>query len=63
MSRDAVAFYARVSSDAQAREHTIDSQISALKERLAADGYALEPDHAYVDEGYSGTSLRSCAMR
>ena len=49
MSGDAAAFYARVSSDAQAREHTIDSQIAALKERIAADGYALEPDHAYVD--------------
>ena len=58
MSRDAVAFYARVSSDAQAREHTIDSQITALKDRIAADGYALEPDHAYVDEGYSGTYLQ-----
>ena len=58
MSRDAVAFYARVSSDAQAREHTIDSQIAALKDRIAADGYALEPDHAYVDEGYSGTYLQ-----
>src|ERR1700716_3624204 len=58
MSGDAAAFYARVSSDAQAREHTIDSQIAALKERIAADGYALEPDHAYVDEGYSGTYLQ-----
>ena len=46
MSGDAAAFYARVSSDAQAREHTIDSQIAALKERIAADGYALEPDDA-----------------
>src|SRR5258707_12754703 len=58
MSRDAVAFYARVSSDAEAREHTIDSQIAALEERIAADGCTLEPDHAYVDEGYSGTYLQ-----
>ena len=62
MSGDAAAFYARVSSDAQAREHTIDSQIAALKERIAADGYALEPDHAYVDEGYSGTYLQRPAL-
>ena len=58
MSRDTVAFYARVSSDAQAREHTIDSQIAALKERIAADDHTLEPEHGYVDDGYSGTHLQ-----
>src|SRR3979490_3388445 len=62
MSGAAAAFYARVSSDAQAREHTIDSQIAALKERIAADGYALETDHAYVDEGYSGSYLQRPAL-
>src|SRR5882762_9573164 len=62
MSGDAAAFYARVSSDAEAREHTIDSQIAALKERIAADGSALEPDHGYVDEGYSGTYLQRPAL-
>jgi site-specific DNA recombinase len=40
-----IAFYARVSSEAQARDHTIDSQIAALKERITADGFQLEPDH------------------
>ena len=58
MSRGTVAFYARVSSDAQAREHTIDSQIAALKERIAADDHTLEPEHGYVDDGYSGTHLQ-----
>jgi site-specific DNA recombinase len=58
MSRDTVAFYARVSSDAQARDHTIDSQVAALKERIAADGYTLAVDHAYVDDGHSGTHLQ-----
>jgi site-specific DNA recombinase len=62
MSPATVSFYARVSSDAQAREHTIDSQIAALKERIAADGYALEPDHGYVDEGHSGTHLQRPAL-
>jgi site-specific DNA recombinase len=52
-----VAFYARVSSEGQARDHTIASQIAALKERIEAEGFVLEPDHAYVDEGFSGTSL------
>src|SRR6266508_128668 len=57
-----VAFYARVSSEAQARDHTIGSQVAALKERIAADGFALEPDHGYVDDGYSGTSLLRPAL-
>lgn len=30
------AIYARVSSDRQAQEQTIDSQVSALRERVAA---------------------------
>ena len=57
-----VAFYARVSSEAQARAHTIDSQVAALKERIAADGLQLEPDHGYVDDGCSGTNLQRPAL-
>jgi len=52
-----VAFYARVSTEGQARDNTIASQITALRERIAADGRQLEPDDAYVDEGYSGSVL------
>src|SRR3984893_15808209 len=58
----AVAFYARVSSEAQARDHTIGSQIAALKERIAADGLQLEPDDGYVDDGCSGTNLQRPAL-
>jgi len=57
-----VAFYARVSSEAQARDHTIASQVAALKERITADGFQLEPDHGYVDDGYSGTTLLRPAL-
>jgi site-specific DNA recombinase len=57
-----VAFYARVSSEAQARDHTIDSQIAALKERITADGFQLEPDHGYVDDGFSGSNLLRPAL-
>ena len=56
-ARDAVALYARVSSESQARDDTIASQVTALRERIAADGFQLEPDHNYVDEGYSGAIL------
>src|SRR5882672_4758457 len=54
----AVALYARVSSEAQARDHTIDSQLSALRQRIVADGFQLEPDRGYVDDGCSGTNLQ-----
>src|SRR5882672_1358357 len=54
----AVALYARVSSEAQARDHTIDSQVAALKQRIAADEFQLEPDHGYLDDGCSGTNLQ-----
>jgi site-specific DNA recombinase len=57
-----VAFYARVSSEAQARDHTIDSQVAVLKERIAADGFQLEPDRGYVDDGCSGTNLQRPAL-
>src|SRR5712692_3795305 len=57
-----VAFYARVSSEAQARDHTIDSQVAALKERIAADGFQFELDHGYVDDGRSGTNLQRPAL-
>src|SRR3954454_23802583 len=45
------------SSESQARDNTIASQVAALRERIAADGGQLEPDHAYVDEGFSGSTL------
>jgi site-specific DNA recombinase len=57
MTERQCALYARVSSESQARENTIASQVAALRERIAADGFQLEPDHNYVDEGYSGAIL------
>ena len=51
------AIYARVSSETQARENTIASQLASLRERVTADGLQLEPDDCYVDEGYSGSIL------
>jgi len=57
MTEGACALYARVSSESQARDNTIASQVTALRERIAADGFQLEPDHNYVDDGYSGAVL------
>ena len=51
-----VAIYARVSSDQQAGG-TIASQIAALEARVIQEGLRLEPDHRFIDDGYSGATL------
>jgi site-specific DNA recombinase len=51
------ALYARVSSHRQAEEMTIDSQVAAIKERITRDGFTVEQDRCYLDEGYSGSTL------
>jgi len=57
MSLRQVALYARVSSESQAQARTIQSQLAALHDRIAQDGGALIPEHEFVDEGYSGSTL------
>ncbi len=52
-----VAIYARVSGEQQAKEDTIDSQLEALKQRLASDGLECDPELRFVDDGYSGSLL------
>jgi site-specific DNA recombinase len=52
-----VAIYARVSSERQAKEHTIASQLDALKQRIAQDGLTCDPELCFVDDGYTGESL------
>ena len=56
------ALYARVSSDQQAHGGTIASQVASLRERIVADGTQLEPEHVFLDEGYSGASLPRPAL-
>jgi len=51
------AIYARVSSEQQAEAHTIASQVTALRERVTADGLALPAAMQFLDEGYSGATL------
>ena len=52
-----VAIYARVSSEQQATAGTIQSQIAALQERVAADGHTLQDELRFVDDGFSGSTL------
>ena len=58
----AVALYARVSSEHQAQDQTINSQIAALKARAEGDGHRVMPDDVYVDEGFSGSTLLRPAL-
>ncbi len=51
------AIYARVSTEQQAQQSTIASQVEALRERLHADGHVLEDDLCFLDDGYSGSTL------
>jgi site-specific DNA recombinase len=52
--------YARVSSDLQRKEKTIESQLAELRKQIARAGDELV--HSYVDDGYSGAQLDRPAM-
>ena len=45
----------KVSSDAQQKEATIDSQLFELKKQIGAAGDVLVKE--YIDDGYTGTLL------
>ncbi len=57
MSQQQVAIYARVSSEQQAEAGTVESQVSALRERIAQDNLTLTAELTFIDDGYSGASL------
>jgi site-specific DNA recombinase len=52
-----IALYARVSSDKQAQEGTIDSQIEAIKEFIREKGGDVDSDLIFCDNGVSGATL------
>lgn len=51
------ALYARVSSERQEQERTIDSQLAALGDLARTRGWEVPPSLVYRDEGYSGSRL------
>ena len=57
-----VAIYARVSSDQQAQEQTIESQVTAFRERVARDGHSLDDELCFLDDGVSGSTLKRPAL-
>ena len=65
MKRDdskSVALYARVSSEQQAKQQSIASQVEALRQRVRQDGFALADELCFLDEGHSGSTLLRPAL-
>src|ERR671920_168528 len=56
------AIYARVSTERQGRDQTIDSQLDALRRWASGHGHELKDEHIYIDEGYSGARLDRPAL-
>ncbi len=56
------AIYARVSSERQRQDETIQSQTVGLRELAAARGLLLVEDLVFEDEGFSGASLQRPAL-
>jgi site-specific DNA recombinase len=54
------ALYARVSSDAQQKEGTIESQVAEIKRQIAAAGHVLAKE--YIDDGVPGPLLDRPAL-
>lgn len=56
------ALYARVSTDNQKDEQTIETQLHEIREAIKADGCVLIEDCIYKDEGWSGAFLERPAL-
>ncbi len=56
------AIYARVSSDAQAQEQTIDSQVADLRCQVEQDRVTLSQTNCFLDDGVSGSTLNRPAL-
>lgn len=57
-----VALYARVSTETQEKEATIESQLAKLRDLAAQHRYTWTDALTYVDDGYSGTRLDRPAL-
>ena len=52
-----VAIYVRVSTQRQAQSQTIEQQIERLQKYIREQGWVLEAEQIYQDNGYSGAKL------
>src|SRR4051794_21122862 len=53
----AVAVYARVSTQRQAQANTPEQQLERLRTYVQAQGWDLQLEHVFRDDGYSGATL------
>jgi predicted site-specific integrase-resolvase len=56
------AIYARVSSERQPEEGTIESQVAGLRELAAGRGLIVDEEFVFCDEGISGATLTRPAL-
>jgi site-specific DNA recombinase len=52
-----IAIYARVSSDQQVQQATIESQLAAVQKFATDNGLKIDPDLIFADNGFSGITL------
>ncbi|TWU19233.1 recombinase family protein [Allorhodopirellula heiligendammensis] len=56
------AIYGRVSSDAQAQEQTIESQVADIRRKVSQDKALLQDKNCFLDDGVSGSTLHRPAL-
>lgn len=56
------ALYARVSTLQQEQEATIESQVAAVEKYAQVQGYRLQPEFMFLDQGVSGAKLARPAL-
>lgn len=56
------ALYARVSTLQQEQEATIESQVAAVEKYAQGQGYQLQPEFMFLDQGISGAKLARPAL-
>lgn len=61
-TRPLAALYARVSTQQQEQEATIESQVAAIESYAQAQGYRLSKELYYLDQAVSGTRLARPAL-
>ena len=57
-----IGLYARVSSEKQVQEKTIESQVSFILDYAHSKGELIDSDLHFVDDGFSGSSLERPAL-
>ena len=53
-----VALYVRVSTLRQAQAQTFEQQLDRLKAHVQANGWSVSEQNVFLDDGYSGSSLK-----